>query len=312
MNELVSKLGQNIKKNSPTILAVVGVIGTITGVVLACKATTKAPEIVEDHKKRIDEIKNGKEVEGGNKALTPEEDKGKEIFKCYAKTGMAFAKLYGPAVTLITLSIGSMIGSNIILRKRNAALTSTLLGVNQAFNKYRRNVVERFGEDLDYELEHGIKKMEIEDQEEDPETGKKKKVKKQLDVADISNEGIYTKYFTRHNPYWDELEGSGGMNEDYLRMFFNGRISELNSMLRSKRFGVKDKFVLLNDGYEKFGFERDQAGLAPCWIYDENANNGSVDIQYKKVHLRDEYGHFEEAFAVTFRPTHNAFTGELL
>lgn len=312
MNNLVSTLGQSLKKHSPEILAAVGVLGTITGVIFACKATMKAPEIVEDHKKRVDEIKNGKELEDGHKALTPEEDKGKEIFKTYMMTGMAFAKLYGPSVTLITLSIGSMLGSNMILRKRNAALTSTLLGVNTAFKKYRDNVIDRFGEEVDYEIEHGIKKMEIQDEETDPETGKKKKVKKVIDVADKSSEGIYTKYFTRHNPYWDELEGSGGMNEDYLRMFFNGRISELEAELRSKRFGIKDRFLILNKAFSKFGFEEEAGGLIPCWIYDESINNGHVDIQYKKVHLRDEYGKFEEAFAVTFRPTHNALTGEVL
>ena len=43
---LVSKAGLQIKKHSPEILMVAGVVGTVTSTVLACKATTKISGIL--------------------------------------------------------------------------------------------------------------------------------------------------------------------------------------------------------------------------------------------------------------------------
>lgn len=302
MNELIVKAGGFLKKHSPEILAGIGVVGTIAGVIFACKATTKAPAVIEDHNERLDEAHKEED----------QKERGKKVIKTYMVTGMEFAKLYGPSVTLITLSLGCLLKPIDILKKENAAITSTLVGVNGAFKKYRDNVIDRFGEEVDYELEHGIKRMEITEEETDPETGKKHKVKKNIDIVDPSNEGIYVKYFTRKNDWWDQVSDNGRLNDDYIQMLFNGWISKLNADLHAKRHAMKDKFVLTNDAYALFGFERDTSGLAPCWIYDDEANGGKVLIDYKKVHIKNEDNQFEEAYAITFRPTHNAFTGDRL
>ena len=50
------KVGFQLKKHSPEILVVSGVIGTVTSAVLACKATTKISSIVDHTKEQMDII----------------------------------------------------------------------------------------------------------------------------------------------------------------------------------------------------------------------------------------------------------------
>ena len=51
-----AKAGLKIKKHSPEIMAVVGAVGVVASGVLACKATTKASDILEETKADIDAI----------------------------------------------------------------------------------------------------------------------------------------------------------------------------------------------------------------------------------------------------------------
>ena len=50
MSRKVHKFGFNVKKHSPEILAVTGTIGVVASAVMACKATTKLNDILEDSK----------------------------------------------------------------------------------------------------------------------------------------------------------------------------------------------------------------------------------------------------------------------
>lgn len=47
VNGLFSKTSFQLKKHSPEILVVAGVIGVVTSAVMACKATTKVNEILD-------------------------------------------------------------------------------------------------------------------------------------------------------------------------------------------------------------------------------------------------------------------------
>lgn len=53
-----TKVSFQMKKHSPEILIVAGVIGTVTSAVIACKATTKVGKIVEETKSDVEEIHN--------------------------------------------------------------------------------------------------------------------------------------------------------------------------------------------------------------------------------------------------------------
>ena len=157
-SKIVGKASFQLKKHSPEILVVAGVAGTVVSAIIACKATLKVNEIVEDVKHDIDDVHDAVEKgitkAGENYSV---EDSKKDLAVIYAKTGVSFAKLYAPAVILGTLSITSILASNNILRKRNVALSAAYAAVDKGFKDYRERVVERFGEQVDKELKYNIK-----------------------------------------------------------------------------------------------------------------------------------------------------------
>lgn len=191
VNGVASKAVMKLKKHSPEILVVAGIAGTVVSAVLACKATTKVAEILDETKGTLDTIHDGMETGAINGHEYTNEDGKKDTVEVYAQTGMKLAKLYGPAIILGTLSITSILASNNILRKRNVALGAAYAAIDKSFKEYRGRVIERFGEQVDTELKYGIKAKKFEEIEVDPETGKEKKVKKTVMVADPNLQSDY-------------------------------------------------------------------------------------------------------------------------
>ena len=151
MTRAIGKAGLTLKKHSPEILAVVGTVGVVASAVMACKATTKISEILDDTNEQLDTIRGA----ANDPNLTDRysaEDAKKDTMIVYVQTGVKFVKLYGPAVAVGVASLGCLLGSNHILRKRNVALAAAYTAVDKSFKAYRGRVVERFGEDLDREL----------------------------------------------------------------------------------------------------------------------------------------------------------------
>ena len=196
-SKIVGKASFQLKKHSPEILVVAGVAGTVVSAIIACKATLKVNEIVEDVKHDIDDVHDAVEKgitkAGENYSV---EDSKKDLAVIYAKTGVSFAKLYAPAVILGTLSITSILASNNILRKRNVALSAAYAAVDKGFKDYRERVVERFGEQVDKELKYNIKAKKFDEVTTDPETGKEKKVKTMANVVNPADLSDYAHFFS--------------------------------------------------------------------------------------------------------------------
>ena len=70
VNRTFHKAGFQLKKHSPEILVVTGVIGVVTSAVLACKATRKLDSVLEESKEQIDKIKDYIEEEGYSEEYT--------------------------------------------------------------------------------------------------------------------------------------------------------------------------------------------------------------------------------------------------
>ena len=87
------KVGFQLKKHSPEILAVAGVIGTVASAVMACKATTKVSGIFDDAKTQIDQVKTVLADESVPAEKYSEEDSKKDLAIIYANTGVKLAKL---------------------------------------------------------------------------------------------------------------------------------------------------------------------------------------------------------------------------
>lgn len=290
----VHKIGFELKKHSPEIFIAVGVVGTVASAVMACKATTKLSDILEESKEQIDAIHEAPQKEE-LKDKYDEDMMRKDLALVYFQTGVKVAKLYAPAVILGTLSITSIVASNNILRKRNVALAAAYATVDKGFKEYRERVVERYGEQVDYELTHNIKTKEITETVVD-ERGKEKQVKKTVEVADPTVTNEYVKYFTRTNPYWDDTP-------DYVEMFLRAQQNYANDRLKI------DKALTLNDVYDSLGFQKTKAGMVVGWVLDENNEDGDnfIEFHVHKVYIPNEYGEDELAYAIDFNVDGNIY-----
>lgn len=285
VNGVASKTVMKLKKHSPEILVVAGIAGTVVSAVLACKATTKVAEILDETKGTLDTIHEGMETGAINGQEYTTEDGKKDTVVVYAQTGVKLAKLYGPAIILGTLSITSILASNNILRKRNVALGAAYAAIDKSFKEYRGRVIERFGEQVDTELKYGIKAKKFEEIEVDPETGKEKKVKKTVMVADPNLQSDYAVYF-------DSKSRNYETNPDYNRMFLKAQQAFANDKLQTRGH------LFLNEVLDDLDLPRTPAGQIVGWTKD--GPDGYVNFRIVEVEREIEDGRHEPALLLDF------------
>lgn len=267
LSRSMHKFGFKLKKHSPEILVWAGVVGVVASTVMACKATLKVNDILDDTKEKVEKIKAVKE--DPNYVLKySEEDAKKDLTIVYTQTGVQLAKLYGPAIVLGAVSIGSILMSHKILSKRNVALAAAYATIEKGFKEYRGRVVERFGERIDYELKHNIKAKEIEETVVD-ENGNEKTEKKVVDTIEIN--GIeyseFAKFFDEYSSYWKE-------SPEYNLTFLKQQERYANDKLK------RNGYLFLNDVYDMLDIPRTQAGQIVGWVYDEKNPMGDNYVDF--------------------------------
>lgn len=270
------RVGFKIKKHSPEILVGAGIVGVVGSTVMACKATTKLDEVLDEPKEKIEKIHELME----NPDMVPEgkeyteEDGKKDLTIMYTQTAVKVAKLYAPAVILGTVSIAAILGGHNILRKRNIALAAAYTAVDKGFKEYRGRVIERFGEELDKELKYNIKAKEIEETVVN-EDGTETTVKKTVNVADPNTTSIYARFFD---------DGCTGWSKDpeYNLMFLKDQQRYANDLLKSRGH------LFLNEVYDMLGIPRSTAGAVVGWIYDEKCPVGDNFVDFGIYDLYDE------------------------
>lgn len=282
--ELISKVSRSLhkagfkfKKHSPEILAVTGVIGIVTSAVMACKATTKVNDIVDEAKETIDKIHEsvGKGLHTSDGEEYTEEIAKKDLTITYVQTGLKFVKLYGPSVALGIASIGCMLGSNHILRKRNIALAAALTNVATSFKEYRGRLVDRFGKDLDRELRFGIKAKEVEETVTD-EDGKETTVKKTVEVVDPNTaHSIYSIVFCEGNTGWTR-------NAELNKVFLIQQQNWANDKLKMN--GI----LTLNEVYDMVGAPRTAYGQIAGWVYTDDSSIGDNFVDFGIFDVNNE------------------------
>ena len=270
----LNRVGFKFKKHSPEILVVAGVIGTVTSAVMACNATTKVNDILDDTKTKLEPIREADEKLESGKELTcadgshyTKDDVKKDLVIVYTQTAVKFVKLYGPSVILGALSLGCIVGSHNILRKRNVALAAAYTAVDKGFREYRGRVIERFGKELDQELRYNIRAKEFDEKVVDEKTGKERIEKKTVSVADPNTYSDYARFFD------DGCNGWTKDPEDNL-YFLKAQQNYANELLKSKGH------LFLNEVYDMLGIQRTKAGQVVGWIYDEKHPIGDNFVDF--------------------------------
>lgn len=273
VSRAMARTNLKIKKNSPEILLGMGVTGIVASTITACKATTKVSEIISETKEQIEQVHEVLDKEELTGRYTVEDSK-KDLVIIYTQTAIKIAKNYAPAIVMGTLSLGCILVSHKILRGRNLALATAYAAVDKSFKRYRKNVISRFGEEIDKELRYNIETKEIERKVVD-DKGKETTVKEQLKIAnyDPNEYSEYAKFF-------DESNRNFQKNPEYNLMFLRTQQDYATMKLKN------DGFLFLNDVYDALGIPKTEAGQIVGWIYDENdpERDNCVDFGIYNIH----------------------------
>lgn len=203
IKKTLMKTSLKLKKHSPEILIVAGVIGTVASTVMACKATTKLGEIMDNAKDDIEAVHEAVEHPEDLPQKYTAEDGKKDLTIVYTQTALRVAKLYLPAVALGALSLTAIIKSHDILKKRNVALAAAYTAADKGFKEYRNRVVERFGNDIDKELRYNVKAKEFEHKVVNDD-GTEETVVETVNVASIDDVSDFAKYFNKDCAGWSD------------------------------------------------------------------------------------------------------------
>lgn len=238
-----------VEKNSPQLLFGAGIVGIVGSTVLACRATLKLEEVLDEAKANINKAKTLEHRDYS------EEDKQKDIALIHVQTSMKIAKLYVPAIVVGGASIAALVQSHSILSKRNAALTAAYAALEKGFAEYRERVVEKYGEEEDRNFRYGTREDEV------MVDGKKKKVTRVSD--DFPS--IYARFF-------DPLSTSWSKEPEYNLIFLRCQQNYANDLLRARGH------VFLNEIYDMIGVPRSKAGSVVGWILIGNVRDNWIDF----------------------------------
>jgi hypothetical protein len=245
-----------VRVNSPTILFVGGVVGTVGSVVLASTATLKLDDLVTNTQ---DDLAKIKAYEHEDYSDT---DRVRDKTIVLTRAAVDITKLYGPSFVLLGASIAMLAGSHNILNKRNAALTAAYAALDKAYKEYRDRVREDLGDEADRKFLHGVKREKV---TETDEHGKKTQVEK--DVPSTTNGKGYARLFNEYNPNYSPLP-------EYNFMFLRTAQNMANDKLRSKGY------LFLNDVLDILGMERIPDGQLVGWMADAERFGGDGFVDF--------------------------------
>jgi len=231
-----------LSKKSPTILFGAGLVGVVSGTVLACRATVKASDVLTDFHNEVEEVKT---------TLANTESYQKDLAYVYMKNTLLVAKLYGPAVIVGGIGIACLTGSHMQLTRRNNALMVGYAALQAAYENYRERVREEVGEEKELDLYHAAKDVVLEGGD-----GSKQVVK----VADPNKWSPYARFFNATSSHWED-------DPELNRIWVRCQQEYLNNVLRARGH------VFLNEAYDALGLPRCSAGQYVGWVINGEGDN---------------------------------------
>ncbi len=267
--KVVAVAGAKAEKHLPTALVVTGVVGLVGTVVLACRATLKVEDILDDAKEALDDVHYCEEK--GFDENYSEEDCKKDKVIVYAKTALGLAKLYAPAAALGTASIIMILESHHIMQQRNAALIGAYEVVSTGFAQYRERVKEKYGDDVDKDMRFGLKAETVEVEKEDA-AGRKRKGKQEIKAFDPNVISRYAVIFDENSTQWES-------NPEYNKAFIIGIQNTCNDLLHA------NGYLFLNTVYSMLGLPETSEGQLVGWMMgkgDDFVDFGIYDDAYSR------------------------------
>lgn len=260
-----------VRKHSPEILMVAGVIGTVAGAVMACKETLELEDVLDECKQEKMEL----EEQYATCEEYSEDALKKDQVKLTIKQAVKIVKLYAPSVIMEVTSIGVIFASNDIMRKRNASMAAAYATLNSMYKRYRQNVIESYGEEVDKDMRFGVKHEKVTEIDEDGN-----KVKIDARIVDLDNTALaisdYSRFFQAGCKGFDASSGR------YNLLYLKGIQAMFNNKL------IADGYVMLNDVYRELGFDTIPEGWSIGWVYDEENPIGDNYIDFGLYEARNK------------------------
>ena len=260
-------------KHSPEILAGVGVVGVVGSLVMAFKATTKLSDVLEESKEQLDKIKEVA-ADPAYEEKYSQDDAKKDTTITYVQTAMKVTKLYAPSVILCASSLGCLLASNNILKKRNAALSAAYMTVDKSFKEYRKRVADRFGEEVEKEIRYNIKAEEITKVDEDG--NEVTETVKVMDGTDDPNSySDYARFFDESCAAWQN-------DAEYNLTFLKAQQQYANDLLKARGR------LFLNEVYRMLGIDETKAGQVVGWVYNPDNPTGDNFVDFGIYNMQRE------------------------
>lgn len=240
----LGKASYFISKHSPEGFLIFGTAGFVGTCVLVAKGAKKYEKVKKENDTK--------------------EDKVKKAVICY-----------GPAAGVGALSLSCFTGGHYILKKRNVALVAAYKMVDDSFKQYRRNVVEKYGEDEDARLRHNLEVDKVKVTEVD-EDGKKHKVTKEEEFI-AGDVGPYSFIY-------DDAHCMATVDDAvYVREKLIAAQNYANTILNSRGY------ITLNDVLESIGLHQCSAGQIVGW-QRKGDGDGYVDFGMRQVRYAKDDG----------------------
>lgn len=275
MNKVITfNLPKKIKANSSDIFFGLGIASSLFAVGMAAYQGHKIRQDIDDHKDKILDL--DVVYEDGDK---PKETKlsitSKTVFKV---TGRLASFLVPEAASIFCFGKCKSIQAA-KLKKSQAAYVALAGAYGQTvehFSRYRQNVVDRYGAEVDAELYTSAVKMPIEYETVDEETGEIKKVKKKAMVAqDQLTDADISFFFDSTSRNWES-------NPWENKQFIMQAEMDLTTKL------IRQGYLFLNDIRKYFDMPETVAGQLNMLIYDpEHPENHQNRVYLGVFHNED-------------------------
>lgn len=253
-----SKVARQIllgRKHSPKILFVAGTVGVIGTVVMACRATLKVADVLDNHEKKTKELLNTTKYDFDG-------DQAKDLNKLKVKTAIDIAKLYALPVGLGVASIGALTGSHFVLSKRNTAVMAAYATVDRAYKEYRSRVVGEYGTEVDRKFATGGETVLVEEKLADGTTKTTTKTKKPENGK--FGGSPYAVVFDERSKHFSKEPGR------------NAEILMMKQHYANQALQARGHFFL-NELYDMLDLPRTPEGAHVGWIYNSKDPNYEGD-----------------------------------
>lgn len=292
LKALALKSGMKIKKYSPELFVVAGIGCFVGAVVAGSKATLKADTILDEHKEKIEKVKEVRNNEEYAEEYS-DLDYKKDLLTVYTQTGVAFAKNYALTIGLMAAGTMFVLGSYKILKGRYAMISASYCALSEAFKRYRKNVKNDLGDAKDAEYMYGLKPVEIVETTTD-EKGKTKE-KKVKDVAFLEG-----KQYSQYARFFDESSTQWTKDPQYNLDFLINMQRVANEKLHASISEGGKGFVCLNEVYELIGIPKTQIGQQVGWVEGNGDNFVDFGIHTGYLPNRNFVNGYEKVILLDF------------